>query len=186
MTGNDIRKGMYIKYESKLYQVMSAIHRTPGNLRAFMQVKLRNLDDGTQKDVRFSATEKIETIDIFERKMQFLYGEGESYHFMDTENYEQVELYAKDIGDDVVFLQPEMEVHISFYESKAMGVRFPQSMEFEVVECDPEIKGATATAQYKPAKLSNGIDVKVPGFVNVGDWIKINTETREYQERVKK
>lgn len=186
INGNEVRKGDVLLYENKLWVVMNAVHRTPGNLRAFIQATLRNIKEGNQKDVRFSATEKVEKVDVFEREMQYLYSDGNVFHFMDKENYEQVELSKDLIGDKEIYLQPDMSLHVSFYEAEPITIRLPQTMEFEIVEAEPEVKGGTASASKKTAKTSNGISVQVPQFVNVGDWVKVNTETGEYLERIKK
>lgn len=186
ISGNEIRKGDLVKFENKLWQCLVAQHRTPGNLRAFIQVKLRNIMDNTQKEVRFSSTDRIEKIDIFERKMQFLYNDSSFYKFMDLESYDEVSLSAELIGDDIVYITPDMELTVAFYESKPLFIKLPQTMEFEVTEADPEIRGATASASYKTAVLSNGLKIQVPQFVKPGDVIKINTESREYLERAKK
>lgn len=186
MQGNDLRKGTVLKLEGKIWQCIDSQHRTPGNLRAFVQAKMRNLTDGSQKEFRFSATEKLESVDVFERNMQFLYQDGTMYHFMDTESYDQIELSADQIGSDANYLSENLIVFISFVEEKPMNIRLPQTLEFEITEADPEIKGATATASYKSATISNGMNIQVPQFVKVGDWVKINTETGSYQERVKK
>lgn len=186
MQGNELRKGNVILHEGKLWQCMEATHRTPGNLRAFVQAKMRNIKDGSQKEFRFASTEKLDQVDVFERKMQFLYADGDQYNFMDTENYEQIELTKEQIGDGSFYLQPDMVIGITFYEQTPISVKLPQTMIFEIVEADPEIKGATASASFKSAKLSNGMGIQVPQFVKVGDVVKINTETGEYQERVKR
>ncbi|MCP5463771.1 MAG: elongation factor P [Deltaproteobacteria bacterium] len=186
MQGNDLRKGQCIKVEGKLWQCMEANHRTPGNLRAFIQAKLRNLHDGSQKEFRFSATEKLDPVDLFERKMQYLYEDDTFLHFMDTESYEQHELNKSLAGDQINYLTENLEVSILFAEGKALTMRIPETMEFEIVEADPEIKGATATNSFKNAKTSNGVDIQVPQFIHVGDWVKINTESGKYMERVKK
>lgn len=186
INGNDLRKGDVIIYENKLYVCLSAEHRTPGNLRAFMQARLRGVKDGLQKDCKFTASERVEKVDLFVNDMQFLYRDGEVFHFMNVKTYEQVEISSDFIGDNDVFLQDGMTVEMTFYEETPIGLKLPQNMEFDIIEAEPEIKGATATAAYKAAKLSNGVDIKVPPFVKVGDRIKIKTETREYVERVKK
>lgn len=186
MQSSDLSRGDVVKMENKLWQVMEITHRTPGNLRAFYQIKFRNLDDGSQKDLRFSANDKHDKVDIFTRDMQFLFSDDRFYTFMDTESYEQVEISAEAIGDDAVFLKPESVWKIAFFEASPISISLPQSMEFEVVEAEPEIKGATATASYKSATLSNGLEILVPQFVKVGDWVKVNTADRSYSERVKK
>jgi elongation factor P len=125
-------------------------------------------------------------VDVFEREMQFLYSDGDAFHFMDTKSFEQIEIPKDLIGDRVVYLQPDMLINVSFYEADPITIRLPQSMEFEVTEADPEIRGATASASKKNATLSNGLSVQVPQFVHVGDRVRVNTDTGEYLERVKK
>jgi elongation factor P len=186
MQGNELRKGTVLLHEGKLWQCMESHHRTPGNLRAFVQAKMRNIRDGSQKEFRFASTEKLDQVDVFERKMQFLYNEGDTYHFMDTENFDQTEISKEAIGDSVKWLQPDMVISVLFHEATPITITLPQSLEFEVVECDPEIKGASANASYKNATLPNGVNIQVPQFVKVGDVIKINTESGEYLERVKR
>lgn len=186
ISGNELRKGDVILFENKLWVCLSSVHRTPGNLRAFVQAVLRNLKEGNQKEVRFSATEKVDKVDVFEREMQYLYADGDTFHFMDVKNFEQIEMQKSFIGDAEVYLQPDMIIEVCFYETDPISIKLPQTMEFEVVEADPEIRGATASASKKSAKTSNGLSIQVPQFVNVGDRVKINTETGEYLERVKK
>lgn len=186
INGNELRKNDVILVDTILWQCLVSTHRTPGNLRAFIQAKMRNLRDGTQKEFRFSSTEKLEKVDVFDREMQFLFVEGDVYTFMDTENYEQVEMSKAQIGESVGYLKAECVINVSFYEGKPVTVRFPNTMEFTVASCDPEIKGATAAASFKSATLDNGLDIQVPQFVREGDTVKINTETGEYLERVKK
>jgi len=184
INGNQIRPGMVIEYEGKPFFVMEAIHRTPGNKRAFMQTKLRNLLTGDQAEARFSSTDRVERISLPEKKMQFLYQEGEDYHFMDVESYEQIHMNVAQVGDATNFLQPETVVGINFYEGKTLGINLPKTMDFLVQETEPELKGATASAQYKPAKLETGLQVKVPPFIKEGDKVRIDTQTHEYVTRV--
>lgn len=186
MQGNELRKGACVKLENKVWQCMEAQHRTPGNLRAFIQAKMRNLQDGSQKEFRFSSTEKLEQIDVFARKMQYLYSDALRLHFMDIENYEQVEFAKSGVGDALNYLSENLILSVLFVDNLPINIQLPSTLEFEIVEADPEIKGATAAASYKSAKTVNGLAVQVPQFVKVGDVIKINTETGEYLERVKK
>ena len=186
ISGNELRKGDVLLHEGKLWQCMQSTHRTPGNLRAFVQAKLRSIADGSQKEFRFSSTERLEKVDIFERQMQFLYAEDNVYNFMDTENFEQIELSQDALGDSYKYLTPDIVIGVTFYETTPLSVNLPQTMEFKVVEADPEIKGATASASFKNATLDIGVILQVPQFVKVGDVVKINTETGEYLERAKK
>ncbi len=189
ISGNELRKGDVLIMDGQLWQCLVSTHRTPGNLRAFVQAKMRHIKDGTQKEVRFSSTEKLDKVDIFERKMQFLYSADDMFTFMDTESYDQVEISREAIGDGAKYLTPDIVISVAFHETTPITIRLPQIMEFEVVEADPEIKGATASASFKSATIQAGeglITVQVPQFVKVGDWLKINTETDEYLERANK
>lgn len=186
INGNELRKNDVLLVDNVLWQCLVATHRTPGNLRAFIQAKMRNLRDGTQKEFRFSSTERLEKVDVFDREMQFLFTDGTSFTFMDNENYEQVELSKDAMGDGAKYLKPETVINVSFYEGKPVTIRLPNTMEFKVVSADPEIKGATAAASFKSATLDNGMTIQVPQFVREGDNVKINTESGEYLERVKK
>lgn len=184
LSGNQIRVGMIIEYQGKPYYVMEAIHRTPGNKRALMQTKLRDLLTGDQAEVRFSSGDKVERVYLPERKMQFLYHDGEGFHFMDIENYEQIIMSADQVGEAAHFMLPESVIGVNFYEGKSIGINLPNTIDLKVTETEPELKGATATGRYKPATLETGLQVKVPPFISAGDTIRVETETREYVTRV--
>ncbi len=184
ISGNQIRPGMVIEYEGTPYFVMEAIHRTPGNKRAFMQTKLRNLVTGDQAEVRFSSNDKVGRMSLQERKMQYLYREGSDFHFMDVENYEQTHITLDQVGDAANFLLPDTVIGVTFYEGKTIGINLPKSMDFLVTQTEPELKGATASAQYKPAVLETGLTIKVPPFIKDGDRVRVDTETHEYITRV--
>jgi elongation factor P len=186
INSNDLKKGDVLLMDDKLYVCMKAESRAMGRKMAFCQAVMRNLKDGTQKDIKFTASEKLEKVDLFEKTMQYLYSDGDMFHFMDTKTFDQIEIGTDFIGDKAPFLTEEMTLNMTFYEEAPIAIKLPQTMEFEIVEADPEIKKSTASAQFKSGTLSNGVGVKIPGFINAGDWIKINTETMEYQERVKK
>lgn len=186
INGNNLRKGDVIQMNGELYVCLKAEHRTPGNKRAFVQACLRRVTDGIQKDVKFSATETLEKVDLIERPMQFLYRDGDVFHFMDTGTYDQIELNRDFIGELAVFLTEGLNVNVTFHEQTPIALKLPPTMEFEITEADPEIKGATASAQYKNARIDIGVAIKVPGFVKVGDRVRVNTETFQYLERVKK
>jgi elongation factor P len=185
MKANRLRRGQLIIYEGDLYRVFDALHQTPGNLRARMQCKLKRLRDGTMKDHRFRAEDEVETAFLEQKKMQYLYGEGDTYHFMDTTSYEQVGLNEEVLGDAVQYLVPDMMIDIDFYEGNAVGLELPPTVELRVVETTPEVKGATASAQRKPAKLETGLVVQVPSFVHEDERIRVSTEDGSYMERVK-
>lgn len=186
LSANQIRPGMIIEFEGQVYYVMESIHRTPGNLRAFMQVKMRNLRTNTQLEQRFSSFDKVEKVTLDNQKMQYLYQEGDNYFFMNTENYEQVQLNKNELGDSVYFLLPDTHIEVQFYEGKPIGIDLPKSMVFKVIETEPSLKGQTATSSYKPAKLETGLSIKVPQFINEGDLIKVDPSTKEYMERANK
>lgn len=181
-----LRVGMIIEHEGAVWQVMKVQHRTPGNKRGFMQTTMRNLKQGNQTEVKFSSNDKIEEARLVGRDMQFLYEEGEGYVFMDSENYEQITLGADLVKDGMLFVLPNTEVRVLFYEEQAFGLRLPKTVDLEVTETEPFLKGATATSSYKPAILETGLSVKVPPFVGVGELIRVDIEKREYLERVKK
>ena len=148
-----------------------------------VQTKLKNLKTGSQIEQRFNADEKVERAILEQHEMEFLYHDGDNYNFMNTENFEQVGLNEEILGDYAKFLQPNCKVQVDFYEGKAIGIELPQTMIFKVIEADPAIKRATASAQFKNATLENGVVVRVPSFIEVGDSVKVDTETGEYLER---
>ena len=184
INATDIRKGIIIKHEGELYQVLTYHHATPGNLRGFVQVKLRNLNSGTQKDFRFRSTDRVEKAFLDTQEMSYLYSDGEMFHFMNSQTYEQVSLSRDHLGDAVDYLMPETNITVDFYEGKPVGVELPSSVELKVVETEPGIRSATVSNVTKPAKLETGLVVQVPAFVNEGDKLKINTTTGEYVSRV--
>jgi len=185
MQANDIRKGQVLKIDGELYNVLECQHRTPGNLRAFMQVKARNLRTGLQKEMRFSSTESVDRVALDTKQMQYLYHDASGFHFMDTESYEQYALGDDVLGDTMKYIVPESMVTVDWYEGSPIGVELPAAVELKVVETAPGIKGATASAQRKPATLETGLVVQVPPFVNEGEMIKISTENGSYLERAK-
>ena len=184
-SANQLRPGMVIQHEGKLWQCLEAQHRTPGNKRAFMQAKLRNLKDGTQKEFKLASDETLEQVSLRERPMQFLYADDDFYHFMDSANYEQIQLNREVLGEKAHFLLPETLVKIIFHEETAIGINLPQTMTFKVIEADPGMKTASASASYKNAKIETGFAIKVPQFVEAGDRIVVVTESGEYAERAK-
>lgn len=178
-----IKPGMVIVHNGDLYRVMQAVHVAPGNWRAMIQTKMRNLASGIQIEHRFSADDRVERAILEQHEMEYLYNDGDEYHFMNTENYEQVTLTKEVLGDYAVFLQPNCRVQIDFFEGQSVGIELPKTMTFKVVDADPSVKRSTASAQFKNATLENGLTIRVPSFVEAGDSIKIDTETGEYVER---
>lgn len=185
ISANQLRAGVIVQYENNLWQCLEAIHKTPGNLRAFVQAKLRNVNTGSQKDFRFSSTEMLEKVELREHPAQFLYADGDHYHFMDSENFEQFILGREMLGDAAGYLLSNASVQITFYEEKPLSVKLPRSLAFTVTEADPGMKSATATSSYKMAKIETGLTIKVPQFIEAGERVVIDTETGTYLERAK-
>tara|TARA_B100000686_G_scaffold352317_1_gene453867 strand:- start:3541 stop:4113 length:573 start_codon:yes stop_codon:yes gene_type:complete len=186
INGNGIRPGHVIVHNGQLYRVLSAEHRTPGNKRAFMQVKLRNLKDSIQTEVKFRADEQVERAALEQAKMEYLYNDPSGHCFMNQETYEQVFLDDKLIGDVKAYLLPNTIVQVEFHDEKPIGVQPPETVDLTVVETEPPLKGATASGSPKPAKLETGIIVNVPQFITVGEVVRVSTTSGDYQERVKK
>jgi elongation factor P len=178
-----LKKGMLINADGNLFRVLDVMHVTPGNLRGFVRVKLRNIRNGTLADQKLRSEDSVERATLDERQMQYLYHEGDEYHFMDTSSYEQVQISSEALGDSVNYLKAEMTIQVEFYGEEPVGIELPQTVDLKVTDTVPGIKGATASAQVKPATLETGLVVQVPPFVNEGDLIRINTETGEYLSR---
>ena len=185
MKANDIRKGNVLYYEGKPHLVMEFTHRTPGNLRAFVQVRLRNLVSGQSLDHRFSATEIVEEARLDTKAMQVLYTDQNGVHVMDGESFEQFTLDPELVGDDAAWMLPEMTFDAVWLEGKPISFTLPASLEMEIVETAPAMKTATKNASSKPAVLSNGVTVNVPEFVETGERIRVNPRENAYIERVK-
>jgi len=183
VSANQLKPGMVIDHDGKLWQCLQSIHKTPGNLRAFVQAKMRNVRDGTQKEFRFSSTENLNRVDLREREMQFLFADTEFYNFMDTESFDQIQLSTATLGDSVNYLLPDSKIKVTFFDESPIGVALPNVMEFEIVEAEPGLKTATASASFKNAKIATGMSVKVPQFIDAGERIRIDTSTGEYLER---
>ena len=183
ITSTQMRPGMVIKYNNELYSVFSVSHRTPGNLRGFVQARMRNLKSGTMIENRFSSEDKVEKAVLDEQEMEYLYDDGESYYFMNTENFEQIHLTGELLGDAVNYLIPQLKVKVEFYEGKPMSVDLPASVILTVVETEPGLRSATASNVTKPAKMETGLIVQVPPFVNEGEKIRVNTAEGTYSER---
>ena len=183
MQATRLRKGMLVKMGEDLFRVLELQHVTPGNLRGFVRVKFRNIRNGALADQKLRSEDEIERATLDEKSMQYLYKDGASYHFMDTETYEQIALTDEVLGDAMQYMVAESVIEMEFYGSEPVGIELPQTVDLKVVETPPAIKGATASAQLKPAKLETGLVVQVPPFINEGDRVRVNTETGEYQSR---
>ena len=185
MQANDIRRGMIIMYNNAPYRVLDFQHRTPGNLRAFVQAKIRNLKSGSSTEVRFSSTENIERASLEDHEMEYLYSDGDMHYFMNTENYEQIALDVESLGDSMNYLTGGTKIKVQFFDGAPMGVELPPAVELTVVETAPELKGATASNSPKPAKLETGVSVQVPPFIKEGDRIRVDPSKGVYLERAK-
>ena len=185
MQANDIRKGIVIMFEGDLCKVMDFRHHTPGNLRAMVQAKLRNLRTGNQFEHRFRSNDDIEQAYITQHEMEYLYSDGSAHHFMNTENYEQVEISEDDLGDATAWLQPGLKLQVQFHETRPIGIELPKSMKVKIAETQPMVKGATQSSSYKPATLENGVTVQVPPFVTEGEEIIVDPSENRYIERAK-
>ncbi len=179
-----LRKGMLIRFENALCRILDLHHITPGNKRAHVQAKMRDIRNNRLVDFKFRAEEDVERAVLDERKMQFLYREGDLFNFMNTENYEQIHLSREVLGDNALYLLPDAVITVEFYEEEPVGIELPVTVDLKVTETAPGIKGATASAQIKPATLETGLVVNVPSFINAGDAIRVSTETGEYLSRV--
>jgi len=179
-----LRPGMVIQHNGDLFTVFSVEHRTPGNKRAAMQTRLRNLRSGTMMDHRFRAEDSVERAILDEIEYQYMYADGDAYHFMNVENYEQIHLTKDDLGEATDYLLPDMNLKIEFYEGKPIGVILPDTVDLKVVDTEPTLQKATASAVMKAAKLETGLVVSVPPFVNNGDKVKVNTTEGTYIQRV--
>jgi elongation factor P len=185
MNANDLRPGMVIRHNNELFSIHKAEHRTPGNLRAFVQARMRNLRNGALIDHRFRSTDTIERAILDETEMQYLYSDGDSYFFMNTANYEQIHLHKDVVGDRAQFMVPDVMIKVVFYEGNPVDVQLPATVDLKVVETEPGLKGASATNVTKPAKMETGLIVNVPPFVNEGEVIRIDTADGSYLERSK-
>lgn len=183
MKAKDVRKGKIVIYQNEPCRVMDFQHRTPGNLRAFVQVKLKSLSKGVVYETRFSSFEDLPEPDVFTFKAQFLYKDDLGYHFMNVANYEQTSLSSDLVGDAEAYLIDGLMVDIMTIDEKPFGIQMPKTVELEVVDCPPEIKGASATNSPKPALTNTGITVNVPPFIQVGEKIVVNTEDGSYLGR---
>jgi len=174
---------MVIKHNNELFTIHRAEHRTPGNLRAFVQARMRNLRTGAMIDHRFRSEDSVERAVIDEVEMQYLYTDGELYYFMNVQNYEQIHLHKDIIGDRAQYLVPDVTLKVEFFEGKPVDIKLPPTVDLKVIETEPGIKGASATNVMKPAKLETGLVVSVPPFINAGEVIRVDTAEGTYLER---
>jgi elongation factor P len=179
-----LRPGMVIQHEGQLYTVVSVDPRTPGNKRGSMQTRLKNLRNGVMIEYRFRAEEFVERAILDEIAFEYLYQEGDDFHFMNTDTFEQMQMSKEELGESTYYLIPNTIVKIEFFEDKAIGVDLPDTMDMRVVQTEPTLQKATASAVMKPATLETGLVVNVPPFVNEGDRIRVDTSEARYVQRV--
>ena len=178
-----LRPGMIIQHEGGLYTVFSVEHRTPGNKRGSMQTRMRSLRSGAMIDHRFRAEDFVERAILDEVEFQYLYNDGDTYHFMNTETFEQIHLTREILGEAVYYLIGDMVLKVEFFEGKPIGVVVPDTVDLTVVETEPTVQKATASAVMKPAKLETGLMIHVPPFISNGDKVRVDTSEARYVQR---
>src|SRR5438094_2275864 len=183
ISSTQMRPGMVVKFNNDLFSVFSVAHRTPGNLRGFVQAKMRNLRTGAMMEHRFSSEDRVERAILDEVEMEYLYDDGQNYYFMNTENYEQTHLSKDLLGDATSYLIPQLRVKVEFYEGKPISVALPATIDMTVVETEPGMKGTSVSKVTKPAKVETGLVVQVPPFIKEGEKIRVNTSEGAYLER---
>jgi elongation factor P len=179
----EAKKGMVIRYEGELYQITKYDHVTPGNWRAIHHLNLKNMKTGRQKEVRMNTSDQIDPVFLDSRDSQYLYKDTLGYTFMDNENYEQFVLTEEVVGDVMQYITDNANVTVVFCDGEALTVQLPAVVELEVVETEPAARGDTVSNVQKPAKLSTGLEIKVPAHIKVGETVKVNTESGEFQGR---
>jgi len=184
ISASDIRIGNLIEHQSRLWRVLKKDHVKPGKGGAFVQVELKEINGRTKQNERFRSEDKLEKARVEPRNMQYLYPESDQYIFMDLESYDQISLGVDSLSGQEGYLAPNEELQINFYNDQPIGIELPAAVILEVVETETSMKGQTAAGSGKPARLNTGLRIVVPTFINVGDTIRVNTETGQYVERV--
>ncbi len=183
---SQVRKGMVLVGEDgQLYHVVDRDLNTPGNWRAILQLKLKNLKTGSITDRRVRPQDKVEQAYLDKREMEYIYHDSTGYVFMDTETFDQISLLEDMVGELMQYMKPNARASVTFHDTKPLSIELPSTVELEVTETEPALKGATAAAQFKPATLETGLKITVPPFIGIGEKIKVDTRTGEYLERVK-
>jgi elongation factor P len=183
MRASDVRKGQAVMIDGKLFVVTGADHNTPGNLRAKVQFKLRDVSKGTIMDKRVGATDDIQTATLDRRQVEYLYSDNEGHILMDLETYDQNTIPKEVFGDDILLLKPNTQLMAMFHEGKVVSYELPATVELKVTDTPPGIKGASATNTQKDATLETGLKTRVPPFIEIGEIIRINTENKQYLSR---
>jgi elongation factor P len=185
ITATSLRKGMVLLFDGKLCKVVEYRHHTPGNLRAMVQTKMRDLKTGSSFEHRFRSSDTVERAVLEQHELEYMYSDGSHHHFMNTENYEQLALSGEELGDAAAWLMPGLKIQGEFYNGAPIGIELPASMELAVVTTEPPMKGATVSNVNKPATLENGVTIQVPPFVNEGDKLRVDPSESRYIERAK-
>ena len=184
LSATQLKVGTLVLYNGKPHRVATVMHRTPGNLRGFVQAKLVNIESGSNQEVRFSTDDKLERAVLDEHKLQFSYKAGDTYHFMNTESYEMVELSAEVLGENAGYLTDGMMITAEYFSGKVVGIEPPMFVELEVKDTTPNIKGAAVQNTDKPAVLETGLEIKVPAYIEPGNRVKVDTRTGAFVQRV--
>lgn len=183
MRASEIRKGQAVIIDGKLYVVTGADHNTPGNLRAKVQFKMRDVSKGTIMDKRVGATDDIQTTNLDSRQVEYLYSDNEGHILMDLETFDQNTIPKDVFGDDILYLKPNTQLTAAFHDGKIVSYELPKTVDLKVTDTQPSIKGSTATNQLKDAEMETGLRTRVPGFIEVGEVLRISTETGNYLSR---
>lgn len=183
MNGNEIRPGNVIQHNNELWVAVKIKAVKPGKGGAFAQVELKNLESGSKLNERFRATESVERVRLEQKDHQFLFSDGETLTFMDTENYEQIELQKEFVGEGAAYLQDGMTITLNMHEGRAITISLPEQVTLEITETEPTVKGQTAASSYKPALCDNGVRIMVPPFIGVGEKVVVQTEDSKYLRR---
>lgn len=185
MPATQLRVGMVVMFNNDLHRIMELTHVTPGNWRGFVRTKLRNLRSGLQTEHRFRSEDKVDRITLEQLEMEYLYQSGDDFFFMNSENYDQLSLSKDVLGDSVNYLIPNLKIKVDYHEDQAVGISLPKTVDMQVTETPPGMKSATVTNELKPATTETGLIVRVPSFIDVGETIRVDTETGEYVSRAK-
>ncbi|MBX3383183.1 MAG: elongation factor P [Phycisphaeraceae bacterium] len=183
MKATELRPGLGCKIDGKLYVITNFEHRTPGNLRAFIQIKIKDVIAGKTIERRLGSSDDVEVVDLDRRAMEYLYSDSSGATFMDKENYDQIVISPDILGDALLYLRPNAEAIVLFHDGNAISLEMPASVELTVKDCPPEVKGATVTNQTKDATMETGLMVRVPAFIKTGETLRINTADGSYQSR---
>lgn len=185
MKASDLRPGMAITFDGKLYVCVQSTHVTPGNLRAFVQAKLRCIADGTMIDKRLRSTEELDQAFLDHREMEYLYSDNTGHILMDNKTYDQITLSNEMFGDAIKYFKPNTTLTVMIYKDNPVSIQLPNVVELAITDTAPAVKGATVTNQMKDAVVETGLKVRVPPFINIGDVVRISTDDGSYLSRAK-